>query len=84
MDLADLTLQNSPQGLINGSIEVFDQIRGPEIPITLRHLLYVDYRNADMLLLLILINFKNKIIETVMKSGKRLNRSRNTGNKKLS
>ena len=40
MDLANWALRtshrNSPQGLNISSIRLFDQIRGPEIPITLR------------------------------------------------
>ena len=57
----------------------FDQIRDLEIPITLLPLLYVDYRNANILLLLIFVKFNNKIIKTIMKGGKILNRQRALG-----
>ena len=40
VDLAKWALRNSPQGLNISSIIIFDQIRDPEIPITLR-LLYI-------------------------------------------
>ena len=37
--------RNSPQGLNINSIRVFDQIRDPEIPITLRPINYITYCN---------------------------------------
>ena len=49
--------QNIPQGLNISSIKVFEQIRDPEIPSTLCP--HVNYRNTDILLLLMFLNFKN-------------------------
>ena len=40
MDLANWALRNSPLELNISSIRVFDQIRDPEIPITLRPPIY--------------------------------------------
>ena len=44
--------RNSPQGLNINSIRVFDQIRDPEIPITLRSLLYNNFNHSPTFLLL--------------------------------
>ena len=82
MDLANWALRNSPQGLNISSIRVFDHIRNPEIPITLR--LHVECRNTDALLLVMFLNFNNKIIKTIMKGSKVLNRTLNDGNHELS
>ena len=43
--------------------------------VMLNTLLYVGYRNTDILLLLMFLNFNNKIIKSVMKGRKILNRS---------
>ena len=46
--------------------------------VILNTLQHVGYRNTDILLLLILLNFNNKIIKTVMKGGKILDQGSST------
>ena len=49
--------RNSPQGLNIGSIRVFDQIRDPEIPITLRpHLCYKEPKRPYNSFLMLIFN----------------------------